>query len=225
MDRRTLLLFDFDGVIIDSVSLMERYVMKHWGDSKEQLRLTVEGNSHAKKDGSLPAPEDLAADAVSVAFYQDYGDGMTDCIVYDGMRQVLETLAEQHVLYVVSSTPTPLIARYLDHCGLAACFAGIYGVEVTPDKTKKIGMIVACEQIALRDCLMITDTLGIFTRPAVRALRRLASHGDCTTGGRWRGEARGVSARSRPNYQRQLRDISESFSGTAYMCCTLTLLY
>ena len=147
MAERNTLLFDFDGVIINSIAMLDTHVMTYWGMSPEDHKNKAEGNIHADAVNA-PAPVKLNAQEEKVfnEFARVYAKDMLVCDIFPGMREVLERAAEAHMLYVVSSSTSALIRSYLEHCGVASLFAGIYGMDVALSKSVKIGMIAEREQ-------------------------------------------------------------------------------
>lgn len=160
MQDKKILLFDFDGVIIDSVAMIDRHAFRYWHADAEEQRLWAEGNVHAPVGGEVPEKLDAEQEKLTADFFRDYANDMQSCAVIPGMRDVLQRLAERYTLHVVSSTPSAVIRAYLVSCGMLELFAGIYGMDVSLSKSVKVGMILAHEQTALRNGLMITDTLG-----------------------------------------------------------------
>lgn len=160
MEKKPFLLFDFDGVIIDSIGMINRHVLTHWGDDEEAQKRQCEGNAHARKDGEVPVHVDLQADTVTAAFLRDYEKDMPSCNLFPGMRDTLLALKERYRFAIVSSSPGDFIRSYLDACGLTDLFEGIYGMDVAVSKSVKINTIVEREQAPLSQFLMITDTLG-----------------------------------------------------------------
>lgn len=161
MAERNILLFDFDGVIINSVAMLDTHVMTYWGMGPEDHKNKAEGNIHAESVGeAAPAKLDAEEERVFGEFAKVYAKDMFSCDIFPGMREVLERAAETYTLYVVSSSTSELIRTYLEHCGVVSLFAGIYGMDVALSKSVKIGMIAEREQALPTNMLMITDTLG-----------------------------------------------------------------
>lgn len=160
MQDKKILLFDFDGVIVDTVAMIDAHAVRYWDTTVEKQKDWAEGNMHAQEDGTVPERLSPEQQKITDDFFRDYAGDMPTCPVFDGMRAVLEQLATRYTLHIVSSTPSDLIRGYLDRCGMTSLFVGVYGMDVAISKSAKIGMVVEKEGAALRDCLMITDTLG-----------------------------------------------------------------
>lgn len=159
-EDKKILLFDFDGVIVDTIAMIDRHAFRYWNVTEAQQKDWAEGNAHAQQDGTVPEKLDAEQEKITTDFFRDYAGDMPSCPMFDGMRQVIAALADRYTLHIVSSTPTALIREYLERCGMTTFFASVYGMDVSLSKSVKIGMVVTNEQVELRNCLMITDTLG-----------------------------------------------------------------
>lgn len=161
MQEKKILLFDFDGVIIDSVAMVNRHALRYWDVDPLQQKEWAEGNVHAASiGGEVPEKLDEAQEKVTTDFFRDYANDMKECAVFPGMPDVLQQLAERYALYVVSSAPGGLIREYLTHAGVLSLFVDVYGMDVSLSKSVKVGMVLAREQASLCNALLITDTLG-----------------------------------------------------------------
>ncbi len=158
--KTKFILFDFDGVILDSNAMVRRHVFSHWGDDDEAQKKTHEGNVWKGKGEVVPVTLDSEQEKISASFFFNYRNDMKECVVFDGMREVVASLAERYTLYIVSSTISDIIREYLEHCGMTNFFTDIYGVDIAISKSTKIAMIMEREKVDPRDCIMITDSLG-----------------------------------------------------------------
>ncbi len=87
--------------------------------------------------------------------------GKYENFIYPGIPEVLETLrAEGHPLFVATSKPAIYARDILAHFGLDSFFAGVYGSELTgerSDKTDLLAYPLAQEKRNPADCVMIGD--------------------------------------------------------------------
>lgn len=107
--------------------------------------------------------DDQALADRAVALYRErFTDkGLYENRVYDGIPECLSQLkAAGSTLYVATSKPTVYSTRIIDHFGLTAYFAQIYGSELDGTRTNKTDLlahILASEGIAAEDSVMIGD--------------------------------------------------------------------
>lgn len=159
---KPFLLFDFDGVLFNSGSMVTHYVMTHWGHDEDQQKRNHEGNVYAREDGPRDVNDHVAEEAAITRFFRDYEQNMPTCALYPGIAEVIIAMAasQRYTFFVVSSTPSALITAVLERYGILQHFSGIYGMDIERSKTKKIAMIRERYGAAMQQCLFITDTLG-----------------------------------------------------------------
>lgn len=159
MDKKVLL-FDFDGVIFDSFEGLFSLAQKYWDMTAEQYRAAHEGNIY--EDMREMNAEDLREEERKLGrYFDEAGEAIAPtCPIFSGMRDALLQLSDRYQLFIVTSTPSPVVKKVLQRCGIESCFAGIYGLDIDRSKEKKIGMIFAQHHVVSEDCVFITDTLG-----------------------------------------------------------------
>ncbi len=103
---------------------------------------------------------DRAAEAV-----QRYRDrfatvGLFENEVYAGIPSMLDTLAQEHTLWVTTSKPQIFAQRIVEHFGLQPCLAGVYGSELDgtrAQKTDLLAHVLQTEAIDPQTTLMVGD--------------------------------------------------------------------
>jgi len=152
------ILFDFDGVIVDTFELsltISREV--GYTFTPEEYRKLFEGNIYT-------ALEDLhkreMTEKDDEVWFSRYSPRMLALEPVEGMLSVLKGLGEKYVLAVVSSTINSPIEEYLAKHNLTLYFNRVLGADVHRSKVEKIRMVFDEFSLGARDCLFITDTLG-----------------------------------------------------------------
>ncbi|MEK9157370.1 MAG: HAD hydrolase-like protein [Patescibacteria group bacterium] len=69
-------------------------------------------------------------------------------------------LAERFSLFVVTSTTTGAVSRFLEQHGILSSFKQVLGSDIDTNKSRKITNVLKSENMSPVDCLFITDTLG-----------------------------------------------------------------
>jgi phosphoglycolate phosphatase len=173
----TLFLFDFDGVLVDSLDLYTEVVtrcLERIGTpivkSKEDYLALFDGNFY----------ESMAARGVDLARYAeaameilpriDYGAVKP----YDGLIPVLAALEKDHILAVISSNGYRTIRAMLESFGFASYFREIFGADFRFSKKEKI--IYALEKYGSSGerAFYIGDTAGDILEARAAGVRSVA---------------------------------------------------
>jgi len=166
MNNKKLLLFDFDGVIANSMKLV--YIF--YNELHKKYGLT-----YAKTE------ED-----VSKMFYKNIYDGLIENGLqkervhdflndmkkltfknenlykpFNGIKKTLRTLCDKgYDLIVISSNHTDIIKRFLDKYSFDNIFDEIYGAEEKTSKVEKIDFVRKKLKFKKHDTFYIGDTVG-----------------------------------------------------------------
>lgn len=155
---KKIVLFDFDGVIVDSFEMSYQATLKtDPGLTREQQKKFFDGNLYEEVERqtgkSITKEEDFE-------YYKEYIPKLLSLSPVEGIIPVLEELKEKYHLIVISSTISSPIAEYLSKYNLECYFDEIMGGDVHRSKQVKIKMILEKHKVVPSDCIFITDTLG-----------------------------------------------------------------
>lgn len=154
---KRFVLFDFDGVIADSLHLghdVARIVHDEPGMTLNDYRSLFEGNVYhtLEKTGRERRDEE---------YFAAYAPRMDEEVtLVEGMRESIDTLSGEYTLAIISSTTTSLIRTFLAKHVLTEYFADVMGADVHPSKVEKMRMVFERYDTSAKDCVYITDTLG-----------------------------------------------------------------
>ncbi|MFA5129441.1 MAG: HAD family hydrolase [Patescibacteria group bacterium] len=157
MQTNKLVLFDFDGVIVDSfdsVYEVEKMLRKNDGLTKDQYRKNFEGNFFAERE------KVQKVDFTPEEFYKAYQPKFVTLQPVPHMSEVLQQLSKMYPMIIISSAVTSYIKSWLEQYGIADCFIDILGADIQTSKVEKMKRILGSWQIVPSDCVLITDTLG-----------------------------------------------------------------
>ncbi|MDX9746683.1 MAG: HAD family hydrolase [Syntrophales bacterium] len=158
-----LLLFDFDGVIVDSLSVYERTVkscLEKIGhpivQSREDFLDLFEDNFY---EGIVKRGVDLQE---FVAASKDIQDEIhyEDLEPHRFLFPVLESLYRDHVLAIISSNTSDIIRRALDAYQIDGYFEEILGSDTAYGKGEKINLAMYLFGVAQNRICYIGDTAG-----------------------------------------------------------------
>ncbi len=153
--KDTHVLFDFDGVFVDSLGFHVRQMNEIFGIhvTEEIMRHIHQGSFHSE------APAELLA--VDWKKYEEtIRETLPGIAPNEGLHEILEYLAQNRALHIVSSAGTSVIDRYLAHHGLSDHFETVLGWDADPSKPRKFARLAEERRFLLPNAAFITDTLG-----------------------------------------------------------------
>ncbi len=158
-----LLLFDFDGVLVDSLDVYEKTVtdcLQQIGQpltrGREEFLELFEGNFYESLVQKGVDMEKFTAASVNILSKINYAEMKP----FDAIRPVLRELAKNHPLIVISSNDTPTIAEALRLYDFNGIFQEILGSDFMFSKKDKILHVIKKYDITLPDIYYIGDTTG-----------------------------------------------------------------
>ncbi len=177
MKDRKLFLFDFDGVLSDSLDLYAEAVrrcLERIGTpivkNREDYLALFEGNFY----------ESMAARGVDLAAFAQAAQEIMPGIDYDAMRPfdglipVLDALQKDHLLAVISSNGSRTIRRMLERFGFEPYFEEVLGSDFLFSKKEKIDHALAKYGIPPERAFYIGDTTGDIVEARAAGVRTVA---------------------------------------------------
>lgn len=159
MERKKLIIFDFDGVIIDSWELAYKMNQREWPNiTPEEYRSMFSGNIF--KESAKRPPSLFSKEERDEWFDTVYYPAKLSLPIYDGIDRVIEKLAKNYTLVINSSSSEESIGKILKKFELDSYFEKVYGFETSTDKAEKFRMILEEYEVEPDECLLITDTVG-----------------------------------------------------------------
>ena len=151
-----LIIFDFDGVLIDTLSICFSLNEEiHKDLSLKEYKSFFEGNIYNNVKRFDGTPKNYRSD-----FDEQYKIKTRELKVPQELKVILQDLSLKYTLVIISSTPTPSIKGILDHENILLYFKDILGSDVHKSKILKIQMIFKKYNLSSKDIVFITDTLG-----------------------------------------------------------------
>ena len=141
----SLVLFDFDGVLADTLADMLRFAqevcdelgVKHAVVQADLGELEV--MSFATFGRACETPEDLVYEFVRKCTVK-FAEKKSPPAIFEGLGEVVRKLAESDVLAVVTGNTAGNVCAFLEEHGLEGCFRAVYGVDIPGSKVDKILM-------------------------------------------------------------------------------------
>jgi len=160
---KKLIIFDLDGVLIDSPKMVAEYFSSVYPTLtyEEQLDMLC-GNFPAEVEKMKMRHKTIEETVEEKeARQQAYSKKKLSCPLFDGIKELLETLHVQgHTLVINTSALIPNCVPILEKYSLLQYFDFIAGKEVSPSKVEKFKILEEKYKFPKNRMIFVTDTLG-----------------------------------------------------------------
>lgn len=148
-----IIIFDFDGVIVDSFDVaFEISRLARPTITRERYRAKFNGNIADAKHEDEKVRE--------IDFFYEYGERFQSLGIDHDTKDSILKLSKEYKLFIVSSTINSIIEEYLGRHGLQGAFIKILGFDVETSKVKKFNMIFDKYDINPSQAMFLADTSG-----------------------------------------------------------------
>ena len=160
-----LILFDFDGVLADTLADMLRFAQEVCDELGVSHRVVqtdlseLEVMSFATFGRACGMPEDRVEEFVRRCTGK-FAQKQAPPAIFNGLVEVLRKLAENHVLAVVTGNTEGNVRAFLKEHGLEDCFRAVYGVDMPGSKAEKISMAKRQFAAEAGTVFMVGDSLS-----------------------------------------------------------------
>lgn len=155
---KKIIIFDFDGVIVDSWKHSYEMNLRDWPDLKpEQHKSFFNGNIHeeiAKLGPSAQTKKEKDRWMKDVYF-----PTKNDLPIFAGIDVIIKKLKSSYTLIINTSSDAKSTKEFLIKNGIDY-FDSIYGTEISKDKKVKFEKILNDYKVQASDVTFITDTVG-----------------------------------------------------------------
>ena len=163
-NKKMLLCFDYDGVIVDSFDSLlsvcvEAQAASAYGRAPRPADFqTIENLSFEELGRVIGLPDNQLASYCDSIFALQQKEWKT--LPFPGIVDVLSELATQHTLAVVTNSQSKVVAAALNAFGLGSAITAVKGGESGASKAARIAYLRAAHAAAGEATLMIGDTVG-----------------------------------------------------------------
>jgi phosphoglycolate phosphatase len=161
---KKLFLFDFDGVLVDSLDVYHRAVSACLAKIGTPIIKTQEEYVALFADNFYAAMArkgvDLEAFSAALTEYEQSVDYYQDVQPFAAILPVLEELCGHNILVIVSSNSSQTIWKILARLRYDSCFQDIFGSEFHLSKKIKIDHAVATYGVSRGNTYYVGDTSG-----------------------------------------------------------------
>lgn len=150
-----LIIFDFDGVLVDTFGIAYSLSLETNPDlSEDEYKSFFNGNIHDAK----------SKDGASIKYRLDYEDQYKirtrELKIPEELQKIIKELYSAYTLAIVSSTATSSIVKILERDGVSIYFPDILGSDLHASKVVKNKMLLEKYKISPDDAVFVTDTVG-----------------------------------------------------------------
>lgn len=154
-----VIIFDFDGVIIDSWQLAYERNLRDWPDLKPEEHKSFFNTNIYEELAKMP-PSLQTKEERKKYLNTEYFPAKNKLPIFPKIREVLEKLSISSKLVINTSASRETTISYLKNNNLYKYFSGVYGKETSIDKVANFELISKHFDIPLKECIFITDTVG-----------------------------------------------------------------
>jgi len=175
----SVVLLDYDGVIVDSIELFVETANVAAKELNREPTFSAETLKNLREMSIYSITDALGVDRGDTEmFLRALDDELMrryrEVTMFSEMREVIEDLSERALVGIVSATPSEVIAEVMAHCGLIDCFAHISGGELGKSKAERICSIVENHNASILNTWMIGDTVSDIEQGKLAGCRTVA---------------------------------------------------
>lgn len=158
MEKKKLVMFDFDGVLINTQHFWyQLHKSANEGLTWEKFSEMSNGNfiekqKELKENGEYNWPKDYE-ESFDNALHREFS-------VQDILHDTILYLKDHYQMAIVSSASNKILNKFLKKENLDTCFDDILGYEDHSSKVIKINGLLEKYNIEKNNAVLITDTLG-----------------------------------------------------------------
>lgn len=148
MSERKCVLFDLDGTLFDSsegIRECYRKGLAHFGitvENDEELRKVMGPSLYISYHDFFGLEGEQVNEAVRIYREHYNRDGIYKVQIYDGIKELLETLKQnQFIVCVATSKPQGMAEKILEFSGIALYFNVICGANLDGSRSDKVELI------------------------------------------------------------------------------------
>jgi len=159
-DNKKVIVFDLDGVIVDSVDIMYELTQGEFPDvTREEHKNLFKENIHdALKKTNLRRIEETPEHKAER--HTIHSQNKLNVLLYPGVKEMLAKLAEENILTLNTSSSDEMTLRLLEKQGIEKFFSFVATSDVHKSKIEKFKMIAEKFEKEPTELLFVTDTVG-----------------------------------------------------------------
>lgn len=172
-----LIVFDLDGVLFDSISLINRMLFDIYpAMTSERIQEIFSGNFHEEIEKfKKEFPTGAMSEEEKSTYYAKYSENKSRSLLYDGVRELIASLCNDgYVLAVSTSAFAKNALPMLERAGIKEFFDFVATADTSKSKTEKFEIMKNKHEISEQDMIFITDTLGDIREAKMSGVKTVA---------------------------------------------------
>jgi HAD superfamily hydrolase (TIGR01509 family) len=159
--KRKMIIFDLDGVLLDSVAVTEQYLMDRYeGMTKELQKEILCGNFHEELK-NITLPKKIKTEEEAEARKALHTENKLKSLLYEGAKELLTELhKEGYIIALNTSAYIKNSVPMLELAGVASLFDFFGTAEISKSKVEKFKIMQEKYGLGTTEALFVTDTLG-----------------------------------------------------------------
>lgn len=157
MADKKLVIFDFDGVLVNTSDLaLALHAESNPHLPPEYFYKLSDGNFHENLERAIKEDGYI----VQSDWYERYGVGLADLTTHDVIANLIRDLSAKYQLAIASSMQEPYIEKVLEREGIQSHFPDVLGEYAHKNKTLKIKGLLDKYSLSPDEAIFVTDTIG-----------------------------------------------------------------
>ncbi len=162
-----LIIFDFDGVIINEYA-------KHYEFTKKRIKGLTEEEFKMLFDGNFREQFIKFKKRSTGLHSSDYNDYKKTLKIASNIKKSLQKLAKVYILGIISSSKESGTQKILENSDLHKTFSFNYGSKTHTSKVEKFKKVLREYHIKPEQCIFVTDTVGDVIEARKMGIRSIA---------------------------------------------------
>ena len=175
-----LIAFDYDGVIVDSMTVNREITNEVCGRVADVRKITREDienldqMSFQEVAKVIGIPDEILPECL-MSINRRLVETYPDLSIFDGIKELIEKLAgEKHILAVVTHNTEKAVHLFLRKHGIEECFTAVMGAEQKKSKREMLNLLRETYKIDGENLFMIGDSVGDICEAKAAGFRPVA---------------------------------------------------
>lgn len=163
-----LILFDFDGVLVDTL------IMNHQISKEINKDLSLSAFRDLFNGNIFDSIKNSSTVKQHPRFFERYEEQYRELEIPQELKNLIYKLSKNYILTIISATPSALITKILKQANISQYFLDILGGDIHTSKVVKNKILLEKYKVSSEDAVFITDTVGDIIEARECGIRSIA---------------------------------------------------